>query len=429
MNDHLPFEPDEIVVNVTDLTAGEKRLDFELPAKFAKRFSKKMKKSGCTDPQKIRNQLASFCLQHGLKRHDFIPLWKPTPPVGSPEPVLHDERAFTFSLVIDHVGEVDWPDFSSIEIKRPIREISEEMVDEEMLEQRRMAGTASDVEGAIKSGDALSCTVSIVKTASDKPLLTSDDMTIRVMLSDQTTVVGGLSIDGLSEALHGQHVGSEISIKTTVPIEYPDPTMVGSDITFNCRINRCTRMEPATIQDVLDQYQSPNEQMLRQQIKMSLQSKFDRDQKEIMASQVFDLFVDDIRLEPPERIITDFSRMLSSGVEANLMQRGYDGEQLEQAMQDRRGSIHEISTSKVKRNIIIRLLAKELGIMRSESDIIQKIAELAADQGRRPEDVRNELVNSGKIDNIGMDVLEKKTADAVIKQARVTDVPVEQWDS
>ena len=62
-----------------------------------------------------------------------------------------------------------------------------------------------------------------------------------------------------------------------------------------------------------------------------------------------------------------------------------------------------------------------------EDKIIAHIGHMAAEQGRRPEELREEIMNSGRIKGVAVQVMELEAIEKVIELASVTEMPAEEW--
>jgi hypothetical protein len=60
-------------------------------------------------------------------------------------------------------------------------------------------------------------------------------------------------------------------------------------------------------------------------------------------------------------------------------------------------------------------------------EVNARIAELAMQNGKRPEEMRNALAQQGQLPQIQAVVREEKAADQLVAACTVTDMPVEEW--
>jgi hypothetical protein len=52
---------------------------------------------------------------------------------------------------------------------------------------------------------------------------------------------------------------------------------------------------------------------------------------------------------------------------------------------------------------------------------------MASEQGRRPEEVRQELVQAGKLQSVMLRALERLVVERVLEEAIVQDMPADEW--
>jgi hypothetical protein len=65
----------------------------------------------------------------------------------------------------------------------------------------------------------------------------------------------------------------------------------------------------------------------------------------------------------------------------------------------------------------------------SEGEVNTKIAELAMQNGVRPDEMRNNLAKQGQLPQIQSVVREDKAADQLVAACTVTDMPAEEWQA
>ena len=63
-----------------------------------------------------------------------------------------------------------------------------------------------------------------------------------------------------------------------------------------------------------------------------------------------------------------------------------------------------------------------------EAESNGRIAEIAAAQRVRPDEVRTELSRTGRIREVAMSIQQAKAADRVVDTAKVTEMPAEDWN-
>ena len=62
-------------------------------------------------------------------------------------------------------------------------------------------------------------------------------------------------------------------------------------------------------------------------------------------------------------------------------------------------------------------------------EVNARIAEIAMQNGTRPEEMRNKLAQQGQLQQIHAVVREEKAADQLVAACTVTDMPVDEWQA
>ena len=84
--------------------------------------------------------------------------------------------------------------------------------------------------------------------------------------------------------------------------------------------------------------------------------------------------------------------------------------------------------AKVKLFFIINQAAQDLKVGVTEQEVNGRIAQMAAEQGQRPEELRQHLIQSGQAQQIVVQIREHKTIDAIIAKANVEEVSAEEFE-
>ena len=98
--------------------------------------------------------------------------------------------------------------------------------------------------------------------------------------------------------------------RQTIAEDFFDPTLTGTKVEFSVETQNASRITPATVEQVVKQYGSPSESILRRQIKMALESKTNRDQDAILAKQVFDSISEKVEFPIPEWVYENFQKAI-----------------------------------------------------------------------------------------------------------------------
>jgi len=375
-----------------------------------------------------KNQLIADAYSSAVQEHAINAIGDPEPAEGYDIDKLEVERGkpLTFAVEIEVAPEFELPNLEAIEVKKPQLEIDDEKIDEEVRAQQLRHGTPEEKKSDFEHDDRLVCSAVATKKGDDEPFFRTDE-TLVIHPGDEAGQVLGLVIDDLGDLLKGKKVGDDVTIETTGPEAHEREDIRGAEITIELHIKQAFRIEPASVETVLEHYGMESEDLLREQIRMALEQRRDQEVADAMRQQVNEYLVDTIDFQLPEKMsAAQVSRSLERA-RMDMLQRGMSEEEVEQRLAEMRSTSEEDTRRQLKLMFLLHKLADELEIQVSEEEINGRITQLASRHGVRPEQLRQNLAQRNALTQVAMQIREQKASDRVVAQAKVEDIPVEQW--
>lgn len=379
--------------------------------------------------EETRNQLIADAYAQAIEKHELRPVGDPEPATSLDEIVLEEGKPLTFSVEVEVVPEFDLPELEGIEIKRPILEITDEHIENEVQRQRMNFGEVKEIEADFTKNDRVLTYATATRKGEEAPFFQHDDVLV-VHPGDDDGGQGqvlGLLVDGLADILKGKRVGDTIELDMKVPDGHEREDIRGKDIHIVLQIRRAERIIPAETQAVVEQYGLAGEDVLREQIKMALDQRLQQEQLNAMREQLYDHLADSVDFDLPENLSASQADRIVKQHEIELLYRGLSPEEVEQALARTRSQSGDIARRRLKLFFLLQRLSQHFNIEVSEQEINGRIAGIAAQRGVRPEQLRNDLAQAGRLAEIGMQIREHKTADRIIGQAKVSDITAKQW--
>ena len=99
-------------------------------------------------------------------------------PTEDSVPEVENGRDFSFTVEMDVVPEFELPDFSTIEIIRPVLEVEAEHIDEEIERQCLRNGKGETLEGDFQPADRLLGRAVCTRKGEDEPFFTNEQTLI-----------------------------------------------------------------------------------------------------------------------------------------------------------------------------------------------------------------------------------------------------------
>ncbi|MDP7030384.1 MAG: hypothetical protein QF733_09210 [Phycisphaerales bacterium] len=412
------INPDEIQVELDREDPPDRFYTITMPAHCVVQITERLDAAGEPhEGERLRKLLTTICIEEAVGRLEIESLWGPAPMAPEGEPGDPTKGDFIVRVAIDERPEVAWPAWNSFNFERPCMDISDAMVEAELTEQRLNAGERSETPGPLAVGEEAACEVCVTPDGSagaEQPFTS----TIRIPPSGQPAMVEGRPLPGLAEQLIGAGVGD------TVEAVCPGAGPGGGPLRVTAQIQQAWRVTPSTIEEVVTALGMPNEAILRMNIRTSMEARFKDAQRAHLVDQVFTALAEQVDIPISNRILAVRLRERAGQMAQKLQAAGHSREETIEIMKDAGPEQEAITRSHLKRNAIVNLIRPvfELGI--AEQDVAAEIQKLAAAQGRRPEDLRKEIVDANQIDMVANRVFEQKIADRILAEATVVDVPV-----
>ena len=388
------------------------------------------KRFGDSIRQEARNELIAEAWNQAREEHDLKPLGDPEP-VGDPaELTLESGKPLEFAVEVEVMPTFELPEFDAIELQKPIVEVTDEHIEEEVVRQTIRHGNLEDVEGGAEEGDSLIGPASVILNDGDETFFKTEQTRISVPASDGSGQVLGVHIEDLGKLVTGAKVGDEIVITTTGPEEHELEEVRGSKVEITFNVVQSVRVKPLTNEELYKLFGLENEDALKEQLKLALELRRDQDQASVLRKQAVDKVSALVEMELPEKTTAmqaerDLQRMrteLQSSGKLSL-------DEVEAEVAKARSGSTEQSKERLKNFFILAKLAEHFHVTVGEHEVNARIAEIAMQNGMRPEEMRSRLAEQGQLPQIQIVVKEDKAADQLVAACTVKEVPLEEWQA
>ncbi len=394
-----PLDTSKISIEITALDSPDFQFDFEVPVELISEITERIQGGGLKyNEQEMGQLIVQVCLDEGMQRLDRDSAWGTsllTQCVGR----YSTDKPFTFSAVVDVLPNEDFP-IDSIPIQRNQFQVNEALIDTELQEQRLQFGTRKEHSGVLAYGDEITCKAVITLSEEVEPVLSLESCTIRVPNETQQFVLGGLPLEEVGSQLRGIESAEELSFDIVFSDQFPAKSLRGKKGTLELKNCTFIRISPSTVDHVLEQYGTPNEAILRTQIKMSLQHNFDRENTNFMIHQLYDYLLENVDIPISKRIVNkNFDDFCKKEIDATGA-----GELTE----EQKNMLLAKAARLVKRMTINAWLQRSFKLGVSEDDVDKQAAILAEERRVRPADIKEEFLTEDKISVLGNMATERK---------------------
>ena len=377
-----------------------------------KRFQSEIK-------DQVRRQLISESYQQAVEKNKLAVIGEPE--FDDPEKIeLPDEGSLSYSFQVEVQPDFTLPDMSALKVRRPKVNISDDNVEQAMNNLREQQGTLVPVEDrGVESKDYLTADVHV--KVDGEVIAHQHD----AQLVARPGRVAGVQVEDLDKQLEGMKVGEKRVIKVTGPETHPSEKMRGKEADVEVELKDVKRLELAEVTpEFLSELGFGNESELRDALRQQMEEKIRYDVQQAMREQVNKFLLDNVQVDLPKKLSDRQAERVVSRRAIDLMMRGVPREQVEASVERLRHGAQDEAVRELKLFFILQKIANDMNVDVDEAELNGRIAMLAAQGGKRPEKVKQEMAKEGSLMNLYVQMREQKAIDRILAQAQVEEVEV-----
>lgn len=325
------------------------------------------------------------------------------------------ENGVTFKANFITKPVVEVSDYKGLEVKKPVKTISDEDVDAEIEKMRKRNGREVTVE--------------------DRPVQEGDTAVIDFEgFLDGVAFEGGKGekfpleigshtfIPGFEEQIVGKNVGEEFDVNVTFPENYQAENLKGKEAVFKCKLHEIKGKELPELddefaKDVDDEVDTLDQ--LKEKIKADLQKKADESADNAFDNNLVTALVAKMSGEVPQvmyqrridEIVREWSARNGISVEDYMKYTGISMEQF-------RGSFTEVAKTQVDLRLCLEKIADMENIEVTDDDVAKEYADMAEQYKMDVDRVKAAVPETAIRNDLRID----KALDIVKNSAKVEEV-------
>jgi trigger factor len=354
--------------------------------------------------------------------------------VSSPESAelakqeLEHGKDFTFEVEVEVMPDFEMPALDGIKVKKPLIEVPDSAVDEELTKIKINEGSLESRESA-EPGDYL--TGHGVMVGKDGTNFYDIKGCVVQLPSKEKAPKGmilGVMVEDFSKQFGSPKVGETATIKTKGPENHEVEAIRGNDLTITFKVDRIDRIIPSSTETVVAMLGMESETQLKEALKNRLSQRVATQQQVAMRQQVAKHLTDTVKMDLPAKMASYQAARILENRRMELMYRGVDAQKIEEHMAELRTASGTLAQRDLKLFFILHQAAETLGVTVDENEINQRIAQMAYERNVRPDRLRAEIIQSNRVGAVYNQIREHKTMDAILQKASIEEMPVEKYN-
>lgn len=324
-----------------------------------------------------------------------------------------DQDGYTFSAVVAVRPEVKLGNYKEVTAEVPTTEVTDEMVDAEVMAYARRAQRLETVDHAVENGD----TVVIDYEGFDKGEPFAGGKNENYSLE----IGSGKFIPGFEEQLIGMKPGEHREIEVTFPGNY-HKDMAGKTVTFQIDLHEVKHPVLPEIDDELAKDVSEFDTLdeFKADLRKKLEGFYGRQNKMEQENAVMEALVKETEVEVPEAMIQEEAQKVAEEYENQLRQQGQSLDQYMRVLglkpEDFRDTIMKAAEQRVKVRLTLEEVFKAENMEITDEDLNAALEEMGKEFAMSADELKNML----DMEQFKEDQKLKKASAFIMEHAKVT---------
>jgi trigger factor len=334
------------------------------------------------------------------------------------EKVLKGASDFTFTLSYETLPAFELKETKGIKIERPIVDIAEDEVEEQVKKIAENARTFEAKDGTAESGDKI--TMSFLGKIDGVPFDGGQ--------SDESSLVlgSGQFIPGFEDQLIGTAVGEEKEVKVTFPEDYSAPHLAGKAAIFDVVVKSVSKPNELELNDELaKQLGLESIDRLRTVVREQIESQYGMATRQKVKRQLLDALDKDYTFELPQKLVEAEFNNIWTQVTTELANSGKSFEDEETTEEKARAEYQRLAERRVRLGLVLSEIGEKAGVQITDEEMQRAVFE----QVRRYPGQEQQIYeyfrsNPEAVASLRAPIYEEKVVDHLLATVDVTDVVV-----
>jgi trigger factor len=332
--------------------------------------------------------------------------------------ILDGKADFVFSVNYEVLPKIKIADISAIKVTRPIVEISDAEVEEQVKVVADSARTYQTKSGKAANGDRV--TIDYLGKVDGVPFDGGKDEDAKLTLG------ANQFIPGFEQQLVGVKAGDAKQISVTFPKDYGAANLAGKEATFDISVKEVSSADELVINDELAKKLGiESADRLRTVIREQIESQYGTQTRQKVKRQLLDALDAAYKFESPSKLIDAEFNNIWTQITRELEQAGRsfaDEETTEEAAKE---DYRKLAERRVRLGLVLSEIGQKAGVEVSE----QELQRALYDQVRRYPGQEQQIYdffksNPDAVAGLRAPIFEEKVVDQLLGQISVTDVIV-----
>ncbi|MEN8149370.1 MAG: trigger factor [Planctomycetota bacterium] len=363
----------------------------------------------------VKETLISESFKAAIEDHDLDPISDPDVDLEGLE--LSRETPLEYSATLLVRPTVELPDYTSIEVEAEKPEVTDEKIEAVVDAERKRHSLLEPVEdGEVEQSDIV--VIDFTARVGDEKIAEKENEECAQMFP----YVGGLPAKDFPETLLGKKVGAEFELTDTFPETWPDPDFAGKDFGIEVKLQDIKRyVLPEVDQEFVESLDYDSVEEFREEMQERVEQEAAQEAQGKTDEKIRDAVIAAAPFELPEDIIKEETSRRIDRLQAQLRMQGAGEEDVDQKIAEASNSAGDEVERDYRTAFLMDAIAKAEKIFVTESEIEERISQMASAYGRSYEEMEQYVEQRDMAGSIRAGMREEKVMEMLKKKVKISD--------
>jgi len=365
--------------------------------------------------EQVKSSLVMDSLQQVTEGGDFSAISEPDMDYGAVE--IPKSGDFTFEFKIEVRPEFDTPNWKGLTLTRPVHEISDKDVDEQLSKTLTRFSEGEAVDGEAISGDTLLVDITFSYEGKQLSRIEEEKIVLRNKLSLADAV-----IEGFENVMVGVREGESRTTTVTISESSMNQELKGKAVDAEVHVIEIRRLSVDDLRPtVLEELGFDSVTELRGFVRSELEKQQVYFQQQELRKQVTATLTKDAKWEMPAAMVNRQTNREIQRQSLELQRSGFSESDIKSYLNVGRRNAQEMTIAALREHFILEKIAEDLKIEPTSEDYDKEIDLIAENSSSNPRKVRARLEKTGQMDALRNQIIERKVIEMVTAEAALTD--------
>jgi len=358
------------------------------------------------------SNLVSKSYISALEKNDIMPIDQPV----IDQKGIDKEQNFSYTATVEIQPVVEPKDYTGLEVEKTEAKVTKKDVDSRLDQLKEMYATLEDVEEerGLEKGDFAVIDFEVTVDGKEMKELASKNYMLELG--------AGMFIPGFEDELKGLKKGESKEVSLTLPDNFEPKQIAGKEGVYSVTVKdirekKVPELDAEFIKN-FEKYETLAD--LKKDIKKTIGEEKKAAVESDVTKKLVDALLEKNVFDVPSAWIERQIYMMTLDTQQRMIRNGMPPDKVMEITANLHDRFQEQATTMVKSTILLNKIAEKESITVEESEIEERLKEMATQSARDLETVKESYEKNNLIEGLKNEILEKKTLEFIKGKATIT---------